>query len=282
MAEYHIDSLVSPQLARRAEGIGVAKAEMDTLTVFGLSVLAGASIGLGAIFATTAIAGAGGLAFGIQRVLGGVAFCLGFILVVVGGAELFSGNNLIVMAWAAGRVVTARLLGNWLTVYLGNLVGAVATALLMFFSRQYAFGEGVVGTTALEIAVAKVELGFIQAVALGIMCNVLIGLAVWLTFSAHTTEGKILSIIFPITAFVAAGFEHCVANMYLIPLGLLIKGFDPAFAVGMRFSLSGLTWTNFLWKNLLPVTIGNMIGGAVMVAAVYWFIYLRPRRMARD
>lgn len=282
MSEFTIDSLVPQQMARRAEGIGVAKAEQDALSMFVLAILAGAFIGLGAIFATTAIAGAGEMAFGVKKVLGGIVFCLGLILVVIGGAELFTGNNLIVMAWAAGRVSTAQLLRNWLIVYIGNFVGSIGTALIMFFTHQYTFGAGAVGATALSIAESKVELGFVQATALGIMCNVLVCLAVWLTFSARTTEGKILAIIFPITAFVAAGFEHCVANMYFIPLGLFIKEFDPTFVASIGMELENLTWLKFLGANLLPVTVGNIVGGAVMVAAVYWFIYLRPRRMKED
>jgi formate transporter len=277
--EVAIDSLLPAQMARRAEGIGVAKADMDALSMFVLSVLAGAFIALGAIFATTATAGLEGVGFGLRRLISGLVFCLGLILVVVGGAELFTGNNLIVMAWAAGKVTTGRLMRNWGLVYAGNFVGSVGTALIMFFTHHHHFGNGAVGAVALSIANTKVSLEFVQAVALGIMCNVLVCLAVWMTFSARTTEGKILSIVFPITAFVAAGFEHCVANMYFIPIGLLIKEFDPAFAAGTGMDLSQLTWFGFFVDNLLPVTVGNIIGGAVMVAAVYWFIYLRPRQL---
>ena len=279
MAEFTVDSLVPPQMARRAEGLGVAKAELDALSMFVLALLAGAFIGLGAIFATTAIAGAGDMAFGVKKVLGGFVFSLGLILVVVGGAELFTGNNLIVMAWASGKVSTAQLLRNWILVYAGNFVGSIGTAVIMFFTHQYEFGAGAVGATALSIANSKVNLGFVQAVALGVMCNVLVCLAVWLTFSARTTVDKILAILFPITAFVAAGFEHCVANMYFVPLGLLIKEFDPTFTAGTGLTLDGLTWPDFFTRNLLPVTVGNIIGGAVLVAAVYWFIYLRPRQL---
>lgn len=279
MAEIGVDSLIPPQMARRAEGAGIAKAEMDALSMFGLAVLAGAFIGLGAIFATIAISGAPDMAFGVKKVFGGLVFSLGLILVVVGGAELFTGNNLIVMAWASGKVSTAQLLRNWLIVYVGNFAGSIGTAFLMFFTRQYEFGGGAVGTTVLSIANGKVNLGFVQAATLGVMCNVLVCLAVWLTFSARTTVDKILAIIFPITAFVAAGFEHCVANMYFVPLGLLIKEFDPTFVASTGLTLDRLTWMNFFTVNLLPVTIGNMIGGAVLVATVYWFIYLRPRRV---
>jgi len=154
-------------------------------------------------------------------------FCLGLILVIVGGAELFTGNNLIVMAWASGKVSTRALLRNWIIVYVGNFVGSLGTALMVFFSQQYTFGGGLIGKTALSIATGKVGLSFMQAIALGILCNALVCLAVWLTFSARSTVDKITAIIFPITAFVAAGFEHSIANMYFIPIGLLIKALDP-------------------------------------------------------
>jgi len=244
-----------------------------------LAVLAGAFIGLGAIFSTTVSAGTTGvLPFGVAKLLTGLVFCLGLILVIVGGAELFTGNNLIVMAWASRKVTTARLLRNWIIVYIGNFVGSLGTAALLFMSKQYTFGSGAVGTTALTIANAKVGLGFIQALALGILCNALVCLAVWLTFSARSTVDKIMAIIFPITAFVAAGFEHSIANMYFIPIGLFIKAFDPAFTATTGLDLTRLTWNNFFLANLLPVTLGNIIGGTVFVAAIYWLIFLRESK----
>lgn len=273
-----IDAFPPAEMAERAENVGVAKANLDFLSMFGLAILAGAFIALGAIFMTTVTTGAKDLPFGVGKFLGGLVFCLGLILVVVAGAELFTGNNLIVMAFMNGKVTLAQLLRNWGIVYLGNLVGSVATALVMFISRQYTSASGAVGANALAIANAKTSLGFAQAVALGIMCNALVCLAVWLCFSARTTTDKILSIVFPITAFVAAGFEHSVANMYLIPIGLFIKWFDPAFVETVKVSVTNLTLANFLFANLLPVTIGNIIGGAGMVGLVYWFIYLRPKR----
>jgi formate/nitrite transporter len=154
----------------------------------------------------------------------------------------------------------------------------LGTALLLFLSGQYNAGSGAVGETALKIAIAKSGLGFTEAVALGILCNGLVCLAVWLTYSARSTTDKILAIVFPITAFVAASFEHSIANMYFIPYGLFIKAFDPAFAVAHNLDLSGLTWTAFFLKNLLPVTIGNIVGGAGLVAIMYWFIYLNPSK----
>ncbi|HLO17999.1 MAG TPA: formate/nitrite family transporter [Anaerolineales bacterium] len=291
MSEIRIDALLPAEMAARAEFLGMRKAEMPFLKMFMLAVLAGAFIALGAIFATTI--GAGGMAitapdgaaafntglpYGLTRLLMGLVFSLGLILVVVGGAELFTGNNLIVMAWANGKVTGQALLRNWIIVYLGNFVGSIGTVILMFLTKQYAFGTNAVGITALKIGVAKVDLTFLQAVALGILCNALVCLAVWLTYSARSTIDKIFAIIFPITAFVAAGFEHSIANMYFIPYALFIKDFDPKFiaAVGDKVPhLDLLTWQAFFIKNLIPVTIGNIIGGAVLVATVYWAIFLR-------
>ena len=294
MTEIRIDALLPQEMASRAEILGVKKAEMPFLKTFMLAILAGAFIAMGAIFATTVSAGAQavtapdggaaytvGLPYGIVRLLAGLVFSLGLILVLVGGAELFTGNNLIVMAWASGKISVWELLRNWLIVYLGNFVGSISTAALMFLTKQYTFGSGAVGITALKTAAAKCDLTFIQAVALGILCNALVCMAVWLTYSARTTVDRVLAIIFPIAAFVAAGFEHSIANMYFIPIGLFIKGFDPAFihSLGKQVTnLDRLTWSNFVVGNLLPVTIGNIIGGTILVAAFYWMIYLRPAK----
>lgn len=276
--ELHIDALLPQEMATRAEYLGVRKTEAPVLTLFTLAILAGAFIGLGAMLATTAAAGTSGtLPYGVARILIGLVFSLGLILVVVGGAELFTGNNLIVMAWANGKVTTYALLRNWIIVYIGNFVGSVATAGMVFLGKQYLFGGGAVGLAALGIANGKVHLGFIQAIALGVLCNALVCLAVWLTYSARSVVDKIMAIIFPITAFVAAGFEHSIANMYFIPLGLMIKDFDPVFTATAELDLSGLTWGTFLVNNLLPVTIGNIIGGTVLVGAVYWSVFLRRR-----
>ncbi|MBM4426243.1 MAG: formate transporter FocA, partial [Chloroflexi bacterium] len=282
MTEIRIDSLLPAEMATRAEYLGVRKAEMPAFTMLMLSILAGAFIALGAIFSTTVAAGGmsvtdasgavaytTGLPYGTTRLLAGLAFCLGLILVVVGGAELFTGNNLIVMAWASGKVTGRALLRNWTIVYFGNFLGSIGTAILMFFTKQYTFGSDAIGITALRIAVGKCDLDFVQAVALGVLCNALVCLAVWLTYSARTTLDKIVSIIFPITAFVAAGFEHSIANMYFIPYALLVKGFDPEYMakVGDKVAnLDALTWQGFFINNLIPVTIGNIIGGAVLVA----------------
>ena len=249
---------------------------MDAATTFVLAVLAGAFIALGAVFATATTAGGSNLPYGVSRLLAGVTFSLGLILVVVAGAELFTGNNLIVMAWASRRVSTARLLRNWAIVYAGNFVGAVSTAGLLYLGKQYEFGKGAVGAQALSIASTKTGLGFVQALVLGALCNALVCLAVWLCYSARTTADRILAIVPPIAAFVAAGFEHSVANMYFIPYGLFVKhnsGFVGSTA-GLP-DLSHLTWSRFFIHNLVPVTIGNVVGGGLMVGAIYWFVFLR-------
>jgi formate transporter FocA len=279
MIEPRFDSLLPSEMAARAEEVGRRKVELDALTTFSLAVLAGAFIALGAIFATTISAGASAAPYGIVRLLAGIAFSLGLILVVVGGAELFTGNTLIVMAWANRKVRTVHLLRNWLIVYAGNFVGAVSTAIVTFISGQYLFGGGSVGLAALATGNAKAGLDLVPAVALGMLCNALVCLAVWLTFSARTTTDRILAIVPPIAAFVAAGFEHSVANMYFVPVALLIRAFAPASfwtSIGAApADFPSLTVEGFI-GNLVPVTIGNIIGGAVMVGIVYWSIYLRP------
>jgi len=272
-------------MAAKAEQVGVKKSNMETKRLFALAVLAGAFIALGAIFATTVVAGSDGrLPFGVARLLAGTVFSLGLILVIVGGAELFTGNTLIVMAWAGNKVTTAQLLRNWAITYVGNFVGAVATALLVFFSGQFQFGGGSIGLVALKTAAHKCELGFVQAVALGILCNALVCLAVWLTFSARSTADRIVSIVPPISAFVAMGFEHSIANMYFVPVAIFIKAWAPApFWETVDATASDfptVTWSAFLLNNLLPVTVGNVIGGGLLVGAVYWFVYLRTKQAA--
>lgn len=277
-APVRIDALLPSEIAERASTVGVKKAGMSVINTFMLAVLAGGFVAVGALFATVSTAGAGGiLPFGLIRVIYGLTFCLGLILIVVAGAELFTGNMLITMAWASGKVSIRGLLRNWAIVYAGNLVGSLVTAALVFVSGEYRFGEGVIGQAMLNIAAHKVELDFMQAVALGILCNALVCIAVWLTLGAHTTTDKILAILFPISAFAAVGFEHSIANMYFIPMGLFIAQFDPAFAAASGIDLAHLTLSGFL-NNLIPVTIGNIIGGVVMVGGVYWFVYLREHR----
>jgi formate/nitrite transporter len=293
--EFNIDPLLPADMATKAEAVGIKKASMPFWNSFALAVLAGAFIALGAIFATTVSAGSmsvkdasgalafgTGLPYGVTRLLAGLVFTLGLILVIVGGAELFTGNNLITMAFMNKKVSLAHLLRNWVIVYAGNFVGSLITAVIMFYSKQYTFGAGSIGLTALNIGESKVSLEFVQAIALGIMCNAMVCMAVWLCFSARSTTDKILAIIPPIAGFVAAGFEHSVANMYFIPVALFIKaGGDPKFfeAIGKTAeNFPNLTWGNFFVNNLIPVTIGNIIGGGIMVGLVYWFVFLRGKK----
>ncbi len=293
MNEIRFDALLPPEMATRAEYLGVRKAEMPAFKMFTLAVLAGAFISLGAIFSivvstgTFTVSSADGqmlysiaMPYGLSRLLAGLVFCLGLILVIVGGAELFTGNTLIVMAWANKKVSTYALLRNWTIVYAGNFVGAIGTVILTVLAKHYTFAAGAVGVTAIKIALSKVTLGFWPALMLGILCNALVCLAVWMTFSARNTIDKIIAILFPISAFVAAGFEHSIANMFFIPYALLIQVFDSGFIATLAdqiTNLDQLTWSAFFWDNLIPVTIGNIIGGAVLVAAVYWSVFLRNR-----
>ena len=289
------DAIMPADMAIRAEKAGVQRASNDLLTSLVLSVLAGAFISFGAAFATTVSAGhivitpadgaifSAAMPYGVVRLLTGVAFAVGLVLVVVAGAELFTGNNLIIMAWASGKVTTRALLRNWAIVFAGNAAGALLTAALMFTTTQYTFGDGAVGLAALKTANAKASLAFVPAVTLGIMCNALVCLGVWMCYSARTTVGKIFAIVPPVSAFVAAGFEHSIANIYFIPLALFIKaGAAGPFWLSIGKTAAdfpALTWGNFLLSNLLPVTVGNIIGGAGMVAATYWFVYLRKSKL---
>ncbi|HSF93766.1 MAG TPA: formate/nitrite transporter family protein [Thermohalobaculum sp.] len=251
------------RIAELVEGVGVAKARLALLPMALLGFLAGVYIAIGAMLFTLVMTDpVGGL--GVARWIGGLAFSLGLVLVVVAGAELFTGNNLIVMAWADRKISTAELLRNWSVVYAGNFAGSVAAALMVWGAGTYGIGGGKVAATANAIAQAKVALPFIEALLRGVMCNVLVCLAVWLCLASHSVTDRILAIVFPIAAFVALGFEHSVANMFFIPAGMLHG------AEGV--SLGGLA------ANLIPVTIGNLIGGGAFVAGVYWVIYLRKRQ----
>ncbi|MCG2633581.1 MAG: formate/nitrite transporter family protein [Gammaproteobacteria bacterium] len=266
-SHFDLDAYTPAEVARRVEAVGVNKVGMPALQTLVLAVLAGAFIAFGAMLYTLVMTGAGGVSFGLHRWLGGLAFSLGLVLVVVAGAELFTGNNLIVMAWADKQVGHRALLRNWGLVYLGNLAGSVATALLYFWSGAAGLADGAVAETAIAIAAGKVGLPLTEAFCRGVLCNVLVCLAVWLCFAAHSVGDKILAILFPIAAFVALGFEHSVANMYLIPIGWLLSG-------GLDAQVPGLDLGGFL-ANLLAVTLGNVAGGGGLVALVYYLVYLR-------
>jgi len=265
-------------VAEKAETVGVTKGKLNTLSTVLLGILAGVFIGLGAMLCTLVTTDTG-LGFGLTKLLGGLVFCLGLILVVVAGAELFTGNCLIVMSWMSGRTSLARLLRNWGLVYFANLIGSLSLVWLMFYTSQWVFNGHGVGANALLIANTKVNLTFGSALARGILCNALVCLAIWLCFSARTVTDKIVAILFPITAFVAAGFEHSIANMYFIPMGIMLAG-QPAVlgAAGVTAEgIANLTWMGFV-GNLVPVTLGNIIGGSILIGIVYWLTYLRNER----
>ncbi len=260
-----------------AEVSAIKKASYSRKNSFVLAILGGAYIALGGIFATVAAVGAADfMSFGLTKMLMGVAFSLGLILVVVGGAELFTGSTLVSVAWLNREIKITDLIKNWTLVYLGNFLGAIIIAALLFLAREYLVANGAFGQTIFAIANSKMHHTFFEAVALGILCNVLVCLAIWLSFSGKNTVDKIVAIVFPVTAFIAMGFEHSIANMYLITEALLIKTFDPAFVVYNNINTFGLSWTNFFLHNLLPVTIGNIIGG-VLIWLAYWYIYSNGR-----
>ena len=277
------NDFLPPHIAEQAEASGAKKAGMAALPMLLLAVLAGAFIAIGGNFYTVVMTDSAALPWGVAKSLGGLAFSLGLILVVVGGAELFTGNSLIVRAVASRRATLLQLLRNWLLVYVGNFAGSIATAYLIFLSTQYTFDGGAVGATAVKIAEHKCSLDFVPALMLGVYCNALVCLAVWLSLGARSISGKVLGIVFPITAFIAGGFEHCVANMYLVPLGIFIKagGAGGGGALGEAIGAAPhVNWADFIVHNLVPVTIGNIIGGGVMVGGVYWLIYRWPRHQA--
>jgi formate transporter len=269
-----------PDMAAACEAAGAAKAARDWPSLFVLGVLAGAFIALGAMFMTVVMTGSADLPWGVARLLGGLVFSLGLILVIVGGAELFTGDCLMVLAWASRRISLAALTRTWALVYLGNIVGAVGTAALVFLAAQHGFAGGAVGRTALTVAAAKAALPTAQLFFLAVLCNVLVCLAVWMSFGAQSAAGKVMVIVPPVAAFVAAGFEHSIANLYLLPYGLAIKAWAvPEFwaAIGQdAAAYPALTFANAL-HNVVVATAGNLIGGSLMVGAVYWFLYLRRR-----
>jgi formate/nitrite transporter len=272
--------LVPAAIARKAEDVGVAKAEMEFGKLFALAVLAGAFISLGALFSTVVTAG-GATSAGISRLLGGVVFSLGLVLVVVAGAELFTGNTLVIIAFASRRVRFVRLLRNWAIVYVGNIVGAVATALLVVLSRRLESGDGSIGIRALDIASTKTSLKVPDAFFSGILANTLVCLAVWLSMSARSVTDKVIAVVPPVAAFVAIGFEHSIANLYFVPVAMFQRALAPdSFWTTTKTTANAyrsITVPRFIERNLIPVTLGNIVGGALLVGLTYWFVYLRPK-----
>ena len=280
MEQYDIDAYTPAQMAVRVEEAGIAKGNRDIFSTFTLAMMAGIFIALGAAFFTFAIHDST-LSVGLTKIIGGIVFSLGLILIIITGAELFTGNNLIVMAFVSRKITSGQLLRNWGIVFIGNLVGALIVVFLVFLTEQWIAGGGNVGVTALMIANAKVNLTFLEAVSKGILCNILVCLAVYLCFSGRSVTDKIIAILFPITAFVALGFEHSIANMYFIPVGILLKYNPQVLAATQEIlgeipDLSNLTVYGMIVYNLVPVTIGNIIGGTLFVGIAHWFLFLRP------
>jgi formate transporter len=272
--------LLPPDMALACEAAGSAKAGRDVLTLFALGVLAGAFIAFGAIFMTVVLTGAGDLPWGVARLLAGLVFSLGLILVIVGGAELFTGDSLMIVACAGRRISVAALLRAWFIVYLGNIAGALGTAALVFLAGHYGLAGGAVGKTALAVASAKAALPTIELFFLAVLCNVLVCLAVWMSFGARSVTDKVLVIVPPIAAFVAAGFEHSIANLYFLPYALAIKagaGAEFWTAIGQGAAAYPALTLGASLHNIAVATIGNLVGGSLMVGAVYWFVYLRRR-----
>jgi formate/nitrite transporter len=275
MSQIFESAAYSPaEIAAKVESIGVTKARMPLVQMAMLGVVAGGFIGLGALYYTLVVSDAS-LGFAASRVLGGVVFSLGLILVIVAGAELFTGNNLLAMAWADGKITSGEVARNWVVVYVANAVGAIGLAAVVYWSGHSTFNGGAVAQQYLKIAAAKTAMPFAEAFFKGVLCNLLVCLAVWLCLAGRTVTDKIVAIIFPVSAFVAAGFEHCVANMYLISLAIFLRSHVAAPA---GTNLSTLDWSGF-GANLVPVTLGNIVGGSALVALVYYFIY---RRGAKD
>jgi formate/nitrite transporter len=265
---FNLQAYSPAEIEEAVEKVGVKKANLPLLSSFMLAIVAGGSIGFGALYYTI-VASDPTLSFATVRVMGGLVFSLGLALVLIGGAELFTGNNLIVMAWASGKVSARTMLLNWTIVWLGNLVGALGLIVLVFFSHHLDMNDGRIGLSVLNTAAGKIRPDMMTLFFKGILCNVLVCAAVWLAYAGRSVTDKFVALILPISAFIAAGFEHCVANMYFLPLAWLLvqTGHAPANFDASLITLPGI------FHNLLPVTLGNIVGGAGFVGATYWAIY---------
>jgi len=263
---FGFDAYSPREIAERVENVGVAKARLPLLSMLMLGILAGAFIGLGGLYYVL-IKSDASLSFATSQLLGGLVFSLGLILVIVAGAELFTGNNLLAMAWADGKISSFELLRNWTVVCGANFIGAVGLALLVFLSGHTDMNNGAVGDQYIRIAAAKCAMPFWTAFFKGVLCNVLVCLAVWMALAGRSVIDKVVAIVFPISAFVAAGFEHSIANMYIIPVAMLLQEFGDSGS-----NADAITWLGF-FGNLVPVILGNIVGGSVLVALVYRTIY---------
>jgi len=263
------DAYSPKEIAARVENVGVAKARLPLLSTVMLGLLAGAFIGLGALYFNI-VASDASLGFAAKRVLGGVCFSLGLLLVVVAGAELFTGNNLLAMAWAEGKISITELLRNWVVVCVANFAGAAGLAVLVWLSGHLSMNDYAVGKSLVATAAAKAGLPLMEAFFRGILCNVLVCMAVWMSFAGRSVVDKFVAIVLPISAFVAAGFEHSIANMYIFPLAMLQQMSHPIDIAG-----AALIDMPHMLANLVVVIAGNIIGGSVLVALVYHVVYRR-------
>ncbi len=276
-------SKIPDEIAEKMEEIGEAKAIMPLQNIFILAILAGAYIGFGAFLATMVSHDtAAHLGVGVAKFLSGSVFSVGLMLVVIGGAELFTGNNLMIIPCMSKKVTPFHLAKNWIVVYIGNFMGSLLFVLLVYFSGLWKINSNLVGAAALNIANLKVNLPIGEAFARGVLCNWLVCLAVWIAISAQNTIGKIFGVYFPIMAFVASGYEHSIANMYFIPIGILLKGKSQVVTAPLLIDVSNLTWAHFLVDNLVPVTLGNIVGGAIFVGLLYWLVYCRSKSHNRN
>jgi formate transporter len=280
-AVYDIDAYSPQKIAARIDAVTAVKAKDSPASTFWLGVNAGAFIALGAQFATLVICDSG-LHAGLTAVIAGIVFCLGLILVVVGGAELFTGNCMIFIGYLEKRITTRRIFDHWTISLIGNFVGSLLVVFLVYQAHQFSFYDYMVGGKALLIANAKVNLTFTAAFSKAVLCNAMVCMAVWVCFSARNVADKIITLVFPIAGFVASGFEHLVANMYFIPMGIILKGHPEVVAAaekmaGKTLDLSNLTWKGFFVINQFPVFLGNVFGGVLLAGIMFWFIYLRPK-----
>lgn len=277
-----IDALDPYQMASKAEKMMVSKVQKPFSKVFIASTYGGFFIGLAFVFYTLVTTGSSAMPYGMAKLIGGICFSMGLMLVVVCGADLFTSTTLTFIARESNKITWIQLFKNWIFVYIGNFIGALFLVFLVYMSGHPWGADGQIAVNYMDIVEHKLHHTFIEAVALGILCNVMVSLGVWLCFSCRTSADKVLVLLLPIAMFVACGFEHCVANMYEIPMGILIRTTTaPEFWVAHGINISAysdLTWVDFILHNLIPVTIGNIIGGALLIGWGNWLLFLRHHK----
>ncbi|MCC5796428.1 MAG: formate/nitrite transporter family protein [Methylophaga sp.] len=269
-----VDAFTPAEVAEKVKTVGVDKANMPLLPLVVLSLMAGAFISFAAMYYTVVMTDAN-MAYGLSRLIGGLVFALGFILVVVAGAELFTGNTLVVMAYAKRQISFLGLMRNWGIVYFGNAIGALVTVYLVYLSGYLGNAEYGVGVTAIKTGLAKVELTTTEAFVRGLFCNVLVCLGSWMVYASRSVTDKVMAVLFPISGFVAMGFEHSIANMYMIPIAMVAAA-DQAIVAASQLDASQLQALDFsgLMGNIVPVTLGNIVGGVGFVAMAYYLVYV--------